>query len=127
MMKSFMLYVIAMAITLPVMVTWLVYKISAKTTKNPKKALHRAANWTAPLYIMAVAFMLGIIFDIHAAGYLLALLLAGFSAIIILQWKNGNEIKLGKALKFFFRIAFLVFFCCYAVLVVIGISSRIFI
>jgi|GEM_PF-3497307 len=124
-MIHFILIIFAAITTIPILATWIVYKATLKMTKNPRLAVHRAANWTSPLYIIAVAFLLAMIFDIQPAGPLILILLAAFMLIIIRQWRKEHEIAFGKAVKFFLRLSFLVFFCLYVVLVAAGIAGRI--
>lgn len=125
-MIDFIIYFIAFFITVPILATWIVYKISFKLFGHKWKAIHFSVNWTTILYMIAVLILLSNIFDQQLIGVILVLLLSTLAVIIILQWRTRTEVVLPKALKTLWRLCFLIFLILYICLLLIGIIQRIF-
>ncbi|WP_099157984.1 DUF3397 domain-containing protein [Virgibacillus ndiopensis] len=125
-MFDIIIYFIAFLIMLPIVATWLVYKISMKIHKQKWRAIHTAVNWTTCLYIFAVIALISVIFEKQLVAFVLIILLSFFSIIIIFQWKTKTEVIFSKAFKGFWRFSFLVFSFCYICLMCIGLIQEIF-
>lgn len=125
-MVDFIIYFIAFFITIPIVATWIVYKISLKLFGHKWRAIHIAVNWTTILYMIAVLILLSNMFDQQFIGIMLVLLLSMLGGIIILQWRMSTEVVLSKALKTLWRLCFLIFLFLYICLLLIGIIQRIF-
>ncbi|MGX4669131.1 DUF3397 family protein [Cerasibacillus sp. JNUCC 74] len=120
------IYLLSFFITIPIFATWLTYIIISKWARHPLRAVHFAVTWTTPLYVIAVIFLIAIIFDVNVVGIILALLLISIAIIIMFQWKRNTEVLLIKAVKLMWRFTFLLFFLLYCLFVIIGIVQRIF-
>ncbi|UJL47844.1 DUF3397 domain-containing protein [Virgibacillus sp. NKC19-16] len=125
-MVDFIIYFIAFFITVPILATWIVYKISLRLYDHQWKAIRISVNWTTILYMIAVLILLSDIFDQQFIGIMLVLLLSMLAGIIILQWKARTEVVLTKAFKTLWRLCFLIFLFLYICLVLIGVIQRIF-
>ncbi|WP_461179748.1 DUF3397 domain-containing protein [Virgibacillus ainsalahensis] len=123
-MIDFIIYFIALLITVPVIPTLLVYLVSFRINGHPWKSLHRAVNWTTCFYIIAVILLISIIFDLQSTGVILVLLLFLVALIIFIQWKTRTEIVFTKALRMVWRLSFLVFIFIYVCLLMIGILQQ---
>lgn len=119
-------YLIAFFITVPILATWIAYKIFKKLYKHPLKAFHQSIQWTTFLYIIVVVFLLKIVFTIQVTGYVIVFLLMLMILIIFLQWKVKEEVSFAKAINLLWRISFLIFFGLYCVLIIVGIIRKIF-
>ncbi|MEC5422794.1 DUF3397 family protein [Virgibacillus sp. C22-A2] len=125
-MIDFIIYSISFFVTVPLIATWIIYKITKKLYNQKLKAVHKAANWTTLLYIIAVTILLTIVFNRQMIGIVSALLLCIFTGIVFIQWKSETEIIFRKAFKVFWRLCFLLFLFLYCFLLPIGIIQRIF-
>lgn len=123
-MWSPILYIIATALTIPFVVTWLVYKCNRMAKKTQAYAFHKAVNWTTVLYILAVMMICKVIFNQFFIGYVLAFLLAGLMVVIIFQRFNHTEIIFTKACKIVWRVSFLLFTFLYFGLILYGIIQE---
>jgi len=120
------LYIVTFLLVFPPIATLLAYKIAKALLGNQRAAVHQATYWTALLYVISVTYMLSFVFHIHAAGYMLAFLLLFFMVMLFLQYKYAGEIVFRKVVKLFLRATFLLFFCLYFLVVIVGITMRIF-
>jgi|SRR5699024_469935 len=124
-MINIIFYITAVFITIPILATWIVYKLSLKIVNHPLKAFHKSITWTTFLYIIVVIFLMKIEFNIQITGYVIGLLLILLTILIYLQWKHTEEILFKKAFRLLWRFSFLLFFFLYCVLVIIGIIRQI--
>lgn len=92
---------------------------------SPKKALHKAVNWSTFFYIIAVILLIKIVFDISGTGFILILVLAILTIVIFFQWKRHTDIQFIKAAKLLWKICFLLFLTLYVCLMGIGIILQI--
>lgn len=125
-MVNVMIHMIAFFITIPFLATWIFYFVSLKIYRHRWKAIHSAINYTTILYIIAVLFMLALIFENSFFGIIIGCILCLLVTIIIYQWKMKSEIMFFRAVKVLWRICFLFFTFMYICLVFIGVANRIF-
>lgn len=124
-MLDIVIYLIGLIITVPIVVTWIVYFIGVKMHGHKWTALHKAVNWTTLLYIIAVLVLLQQILGNSFFGIFIILLPSIFTFITIIQWKLKTEVVFRKVFKIFWRICFLMFALLYCLLVFIGIIKQI--
>ncbi|ASN05860.1 DUF3397 domain-containing protein [Virgibacillus necropolis] len=125
-MWSIITYSIAIAITIPFVMTWLVYKCNRIFKKTRVYAFHKAITWTTILYILSVMTMCKILFDHFFIGYISVFHLLFLAIIIIYQRVNYTEVVLKKACKIVWRVSFLLFSFLYILLILFGIIQRFF-
>lgn len=115
------IYFIAFIITIPLLPTFILYKIVHNKTRHQWQAIHIAIDWTAMLYVLAVLLLFDMMFKQLFLGIILIILLLVLAAIIIYQWKENKEIVFSRAIKILWRFIFLLFLVSYIVLMFIGI------
>lgn len=125
-MEDYIVYLIATLIMVPIIATWLIYKIAFKIFNHKQKAFHISINWTTVLYIIAVSMLSNILFDQDFIGIILIILLSLLSILIIIQWKTTENIILLRAFKILWRLCFVSFFILYIGLILTGIIMQVF-
>ncbi|MEN1966980.1 DUF3397 domain-containing protein [Lentibacillus sp. N15] len=123
-MRDFIINLVALIITVPIMVTFMIYYISRKMSRQKWRAVHNAVNWTTILYILAVHTLLFVIFNRVLYGWFIVFLLSVFSIILFTQWKSRTEVEFARAFKIFWRLSFLLFFGMYIALISIGLIQQ---
>ncbi|GGA83838.1 DUF3397 domain-containing protein [Ornithinibacillus halotolerans] len=124
-MFEIILYVIAFMVSFPILITIGLYYAFKFIYQNKIKAFHQSVNWTTLLYILAVHTVLADLFNHSFILYIVVLLLLILTIVVIVQWKKYIDVDLYKAIKFLWRISFLIFFLLYIALVFYGIVSEI--
>lgn len=124
-MKDVVIYGIALIITLPFLLTYILYFLHLKIYNHSLKSFHFAVNWTTIFYMLAVFMMLHMLFKQTFLSYILLLVLIILSIIIYRQWNQETEVSLGSAIKLMWRICFLFFLASYIFLIMIGILKYI--
>lgn len=119
-MVDVIIYIIAFLMTVPIVLTALIYYLSIKFHRPVWKAVHTAVNWTTIFYMMAVILIFNM-FDIRVIGIVLVFFLFLLGLFIYMQWRFNTEVKVTKAFKLAWRICFLLFLFLYVCLVIIGI------
>lgn len=108
-MWSIVTYIIAFALTIPFIVTWLIYKCNRLLKKTRVYAFHKAVNWTTILYIFAVMMLCKVLFNHFFIGYIFGFHLIILTVVIIFQRINHTEVVFAKACKVVWRFSFLLF------------------
>ncbi|MGM8364231.1 DUF3397 family protein [Virgibacillus sp. W0181] len=106
-------YLALFFIIIPIIATWLAYRVGNKIYKYDWQAFHFAVNTTTVFYLTAVNLLLIRIFDQQFIGITVAVLLFILTIILISQWKKHTEVILWKGIKVLWRITFLLFFVLY--------------
>lgn len=123
---DYLIFIIAFLITVPILSTFFVFIISKKIVGHPLKSMHIAINWTTMLYIIATMFLLFDMFKQTFVGFFVGISIIALAIMIIVQWKISVEVSLIRVLKIYWRACFLFFLLSYSILVVLGITTRIF-
>ncbi|SEH71059.1 Protein of unknown function [Halobacillus karajensis] len=124
-MGDLLIYTIAILITLPIPFLVIFYLCARKWSKHKLKALHRTANFTAPVFILAVHVLLVVLFNRSFFPYIIIFLLFLLGLSMIAQYKLKEEVQLFRALKGFWRVSFLLFILVYVGLSAYGLLSRV--
>src|SRR5699024_1602601 len=119
-------YFIAGMITLPMIVTLIMYWGALNFSFHKLKALHFAVHWSCLLYIIADLILIRIIFNQQVVGIVLLCFLCLFTIIVINQCKVKNEVNFSKGIKLVWRMSFLFFLMMYICLFFIGVSQGMF-
>ncbi|WP_062513331.1 DUF3397 domain-containing protein [Halobacillus sp. KGW1] len=125
-MSDLFVYVIAGIVTLPIPFLILFYLCARKMSRYKLKALHRTANYTAPVFILAVHVLLIVLFDRSFLSVIIILLLLLFAASIIAQYKWKEEVRFLRAWRSLWRVSFLLFMVLYMGLSLFGLVDRLF-
>ncbi|WP_430786128.1 DUF3397 domain-containing protein [Virgibacillus flavescens] len=123
-MWSIITYGVAGALTFPIVITWIIYKINRMLKKSRIYAFHHSIKWTTILYILSVMVLCNTIFHHFFIGYILAFQLVQLTIILIFQRINYTEVNVGKAWKIAWRASFLLYFSLYISLVLYGIFQQ---
>ncbi|WP_010096798.1 DUF3397 domain-containing protein [Ornithinibacillus scapharcae] len=125
-MFEIILFILAFMITVPFIVTVILFYGLNYLFRNPVMAFHKAINWTTILYILSVNTLLTYLFGGFYIGYIVVFLLCILTVVIIIQWKNHTEVDIRKAIKLLWRLSFLIFFLLYSIFTLFGIGRNIF-
>lgn len=125
-MLDYLIYIVSFFITIPFVVTILIYLVATKLYHHKLKAIHTSVNWTTLLYIIAVSLMFQNIIGRSLIGWMIILFISALAIMIIFQWKSGAEVEFRKALKIVWRLSFLLFVLLYFALMLMGILKNIF-
>lgn len=125
-MFELILFILAFMITVPFIVTVIIFYALNYLFNNRVMSFHKAINWTTILYILSVNTILTYLFGGFYLGYIIVFMLCVLTVVIIIQWKKRTEVDIRRAMKLMWRISFLVFFMLYSVFILFGIGKNIF-
>lgn len=125
-MSDLFAYILAIVVTLPLPFLIIFYLCARKWSQRKLKALHRTANFTAPIFILAVHVLLVVLFDRSFFPFIIVFLLLLLGISMIAQYKMNDEVRLRHAFKGFWRISFLLFMFFYLGLSTYGLITRVF-
>src|SRR5690625_2704449 len=100
-------------ICIPIIFTYVFYKIVYIFKKNKWRAIHLSVQFTAIFYIIAVTLMIYDSFQLKVSSYILIFHIVLLAIFLIIQWKTKTEVILLDGLKILLRISFLIFFVIY--------------
>jgi hypothetical protein len=118
-------FLIATFITVPIVVYILIFMISKVLTKNHRRAVQLALDYSTIFFILSVHFL---VLAIWGKSFLWAIFIFIFTCAIIfviINWKLKGEIVISRCFKGFWRFCFLVFFILYLILTIYGVILRI--
>lgn len=102
---------------MPIFLSLFIYYISVRLSGSKWKAIHKSVQMTAIFYIIAVALLIKLMFDLRFIGYISIFLIVMLGTILIIQWKKNTEVVLLNGLRLLWRISFLIFFILYVGLI----------
>ncbi|SFP04242.1 DUF3397 domain-containing protein [Salibacterium halotolerans] len=115
-MIDFLAAIGTMLLTFPPAVWYLVYISVVKTTKNKGKALRRASDSTAVLFIAAAALLLHQITGDSYVWLLIVIILLTAVVFTIIHYRTMHDIECKRLLKGIWRFTFFLYFCVYLLL-----------
>ena len=113
-------YVLAFMVTLPILITYIVYLLAYKVTKKSRYAFHLAIDSTTLLYIAAVVAIVEWTFSINLLGYTILFLIILWFVMILFHWRQYTDIVFSHVWKRFWKLTFLLFFILYVVTSIVG-------
>lgn len=111
---------------IPFLITYLVYRIVYSRTANERKAIHRSIAYSTLFYLIGTLYFIHAIFDKYFISYILIGFIALLGLILIIQWKNNNEVVLLKGIKTLWRFSFLLFLMSYLILIIYNLGAFIY-
>lgn len=111
---------------IPFLITYLVYRFEYRKKGVKKRAAHRSITYSTLFYMLGTLSIVHAMFDSYFIGYILIGLILLLGLILIIQWKNYNEVILVKGIKIVWRICFLVFFISYLILLIYNLGKFIY-
>ncbi|MGP4059710.1 DUF3397 domain-containing protein [Halobacillus litoralis] len=125
-MSDIFAFCIAIILTLPLPFLIIFYLCARKWSRHKLKALHRTANFTAPIFILASHVLLIVLFERSFFPIIVIFLLLLLGLSLVAQYKLNEEVRLIRAFKGFWRVSFLLFMFFYMGLSVFGLIDRLF-
>lgn len=116
---------IATLVTIPLLGYLAVFIISKQITKKHKKSVHIALDVSTLFFILAVHYLIVVIWDKSYLWMIVLSLLITAVTFIIMHWRIKQEINLRALFKGFWRFNFLLYFTAYIVLMLIGLVQRV--
>jgi len=122
---SFLSVAAATLITLPLVGYLLIFILNKQITKNHKRSVQRAIDFSTLLLIISNHFLIVVIWG-ESFLWLIFLILIVLALIFVLyHWKVRQEIEYSRVFKGYWRMNFLLFFFSYLVLIIFGIVQRV--
>ncbi|TYS70698.1 DUF3397 domain-containing protein [Sutcliffiella horikoshii] len=116
----------ATIVTLPIFAMIAFFYIAKLVTRNNKKSFHLAIDASTLFFILAVHFIMIIIWDTSFLSVILTVLLLIATVMVLTHYKIKEEIHFRRVFKGFWRLNFLLFFLTYFCLLTFGIIKRVF-
>lgn len=116
---------IATLVTIPLLGYLAVFIISKQITKKHKRSVHIALDVSTLFFILAVHYLIVVIWDKSYLWMIVLSLLITAVTFIIMHWRIKQEINLRALFKGFLRFNFLLYFTAYIVLMLIGLVQRV--
>jgi hypothetical protein len=123
--SSFLAFLLATMITLPILGLILIFITSLKVTRNKKRSLHLSIDITTVLFIFSVHTIAFVIWEQSFTWIILTIILLTAMGFVVLHWKVFEEIQLKRVFKGFWRFNFLLFGLSYFGLTIYGLINRI--
>jgi hypothetical protein len=123
--SSFISGIAAIFTLVPFLGYFATFIITKQISRNHRKAVDTAVNFTTFLLFFSVHFIIIAIWNKSLLGILLLVLLIGTGILSIIHWKVKEEIVFRNVIKGGWRLSFLVFSTAYVFLLFYGIASRI--
>jgi len=125
-MSGFLAGTFATIVTLPIFALIVFYYIAKAVTRNNKKSFHLAIDASTLFFILAVHFIIIIIWETSLFSVILTVLLIIATVMVLTHYKIKEEIHFKRVFKGFWRLNFLLFFLAYFCLLTFGIIKRVF-
>ncbi|MDR6998009.1 DUF3397 domain-containing protein [Neobacillus niacini] len=93
-------------------------------TKNNRKCVQRALDYTTIFFIIAVHFLIITIWGKSLFWLIIVVMILIAMVFAVVHWKIKGEILFGKVLKGFWRFNFILFFLTYLALTFYGLIHR---
>ncbi|WP_163536709.1 DUF3397 domain-containing protein [Gracilibacillus sp. YIM 98692] len=121
-MLHFLSSIVAFMVTVPLLITFVVYKVSYYFFQNKWKSIHIAVDVTVILYIFSVGTIGFLLFSSLFITFIIIFVLCIWVMIVLIQWRWGKEIEFRIVWKRFWKACFLVFVVLHLILVCYGIA-----
>ncbi|MGM0837387.1 MAG: DUF3397 domain-containing protein [Bacillota bacterium] len=125
-MSNIIAVLFATIVTVPVFGMFLFYVFARYITKNNKRSFHVAVDTSTLFFILAVHFLVIIIWDQSYLWIILIVLVSIAMIMVVTNYRIKQEIQFKKVFKGFWRFNFLLFFLAYFCLALFGIIQRIY-
>lgn len=116
--------IISVFFTVPLLGFIIVFLLSKLITKNSRKSVHKALDYSTILFIISVHFLIVTIFGKSVFGLMILIMILFAMVFVVIHWKAKGEIIFTKVFKGFWRLNFIFFFLAYITLTVFGLIHR---
>lgn len=124
-MTGFLSVAAATLVTLPLVGYLLMFIFSKQLTKNHKRSVQRAIDFSTLLLIISNHFLIVVIWGKSFLWLILLILITLAIIFVLYHWKVRQEIEYTRVFKGYWRMNFLLFFFSYVVLIIYGIVQRV--
>lgn len=124
-MTGFLSVAAATLVTLPLVGYLLMFIFSKQFTKNHKRSVQRAIDFSTLLLIISNHFLIVVIWGKSFLWLILLILITLAIIFVLYHWKVRQEIEYTRVFKGYWRMNFLLFFFSYVVLIIYGIVQRV--
>ncbi|WP_404331407.1 DUF3397 domain-containing protein [Mesobacillus maritimus] len=124
-MTGFLSVAAATLVTLPLVGYLLMFIFSKQLTKNHKRSVQRAIDFSTLLLIISNHFLIVVIWGKSYLWLILLILIILAIIFVLYHWKVRQEIEYTRVFKGYWRMNFLLFFFSYVVLIIYGIVQRV--
>ncbi|MEH7334930.1 DUF3397 domain-containing protein [Neobacillus drentensis] len=125
-MSSIISTILTLFITLPFLGLLVIFLIFKLVTKNTRKSVHKALDYTTVLFIFSVHFLILTIWDKSLFWLIILIMIVIAMMFVLVHWKVKEEIIIKKVMKGFWRFNFILFFLVYISLTLYGLIHRAF-
>jgi hypothetical protein len=116
--------IISIFFTIPFLGFAIVFFITKLVTKNTRKSVHKALDYTTILFIISVHFLIVTIWEKSLFWIIILIMILIAMLFVFVHWKVKEEIILKKVMKGFWRFNFLLFLLAYITLTLYGFIHR---
>jgi hypothetical protein len=117
--------ILSVFFTFPFLGFMLVFFVIKFVTKDPRKSVHMALDYTTILFIISVHFLIVTIWGKSLFWLIVLIMIIIAMVFVFVHWKVKEEIILKKVIKGFWRFNFILFFLSYISLTLYGLIERV--
>jgi hypothetical protein len=111
--------------TLPFLGFLLAFFVIKLATKNTRKSVQKALDYSTILFIISVHFLIVTIWGKSLFWLIILVMIFIAMVFVFVHWKVKEEIILKKVMKGFWRFTFILFFLTYITLTLYGLIQRV--
>lgn len=116
--------IITLFLSIPILGFLLIFILFKVVSKNTRRSVHRALDYTTILFIISVYFLMKTIWGNSFFGFILLVMIMIAIGFVLVHWKVKGDIEFKRVLKGFWRFNFILFFLAYVSLTLYGLISR---
>jgi hypothetical protein len=116
--------ILALLFIMPFFGFLIVFVVLRLSTKDTRKSIHYALDYSTILFIFSVHFLIKTIWGKSLLWLIILVLIVTAMVFVIVHWKVKGEIDLRKVMKGFWRFNFLLFSLLYIGLTLYGLIHR---
>jgi hypothetical protein len=124
-MTGFISGTVAVLVTVPLVGYLIIFVLSKQLTKNHRRSVQRAIDFSTLLLIISVHFLVLTIWEQSFLWLILIILIIHALVFVFIHWKFRQEIDFFRVFRGYWRMNFLLFFFAYVVLIIFGIFQRV--
>jgi predicted lysophospholipase L1 biosynthesis ABC-type transport system permease subunit len=123
-MSTILSSILTVFFTLPVLGFLVVFTAVKLVTKNTRKSVHKALDYSTFLFVISVHFLIVTIWGKSFFWLIILIMIIIAMVFVLMHWRVKEEIVLKKVLKGFWRFSFILFFLAYISLTLYGLIYR---
>ncbi|MDQ0159191.1 cellulose synthase/poly-beta-1,6-N-acetylglucosamine synthase-like glycosyltransferase [Alkalibacillus salilacus] len=116
--------IIAVLSTVPFLTFFILFLLFRKWTGQATRSTKRAADYSTVLFLIAVIALLDYIFNMIPFWETLLAYIITFAIVLTIQWRREEEIVIIRAVRFVWRLSFVMLTVAYLLLVPMAILIK---